>query len=178
MRIFLSLPMALLICAGLAPLVPAQDLSGRRAPSFSLPDSRGVQHDILDSRGKWLLLEYMDTSCVHCKALSKTLETLRVRFAGKVDVFAVTLSPPANQNTVAVFVAETRINYPVLFDYSQTAIAYFKATPQKPSFDTPHLFAIDPNGTIVKDWGQASAEDPKLAKELEALISSAGSTKK
>lgn len=160
----------LLVCTALSLPAPAQDLSGRRAPSFSLPDSKMQQHDILDSRGRWLLIEYMDTSCPHCKALSKTLETLRAKYAGKLDIFAVTISPPANQQTVTAYIAETKINFPVLFDYGQTAIAYFKATPAKPSFDTPHLFAIDPNGTIVRDWGQSRAEDPKLLAEIEGLI--------
>ena len=48
--------------------------------------------------------------------------------------------------------------------------SYFKATPANPSFDTPHLFAVDPKGMIVHDWGQASADDPGLAKELRMLI--------
>ena len=51
-----------------------QGLSGRRAPSFSLPDVRLQQHDILDYRGNWLLLDFMKTYCPHCKELSKKLE--------------------------------------------------------------------------------------------------------
>ena len=51
-------------CAALS--VSAQDLAGRRAPSFSLPDSKLVQHDILDYRGKWLIVDFMKTDCPHC----------------------------------------------------------------------------------------------------------------
>ena len=40
-----------------------QELSNRRAPSFSLPDSAMRQHDILDYRGSWLLLDFMKTDC-------------------------------------------------------------------------------------------------------------------
>jgi peroxiredoxin len=170
--------LAVVLCAA---ALPAQNLSGRRAPSFSMPDVKLVQHDILDSRGKWLFLEYMETKCPFCKELSKALEGVRTKYAARMDVYAVVI-PPENQQTVAAYIAETKINFPILFDSSQTAIAYFKATPQNPSFDTPHLFAIDPNGQIAKDWGQASTRDSKqlqgTVKEIEALINGGGNNKK
>ncbi len=144
-------------------------LSGRRAPSFSLPDARLQQHDILDYRGRWLLLDFMKTDCPHCKELSKKLEGVMARHGGKVAVLSVVL-PPDNQQTVARYIMETRITSPVVFDSSQTAIPYFKATPATPGFDTPHLFAIDPNGMIVKDWGQAAVEAPGFLGELDQLL--------
>src|SRR5260370_36008415 len=103
MRFLLSL---VLCAATLAFPAAAQNLSGRRAPSFSLPDSKTLaQHDILDSRGKWLLLEYMDPTCPICKDLSKTLEGLPVKYAGKLDIYSVTIAPPANLNNGAANVA-------------------------------------------------------------------------
>lgn len=176
--------LSFVLCAAALPFAPqaaAQNLAGRRAPSFSMPDSKLVQHDILDSRGKWLLMEFIEVKCPYCKELSRGLEALRVKYAGKMDVYAVVI-PPENQQTVAGYIAETKINFPILFDSSQTAIAYFKATPQNPTFDTPHLFAIDPNGQIARDWGQASARDPKLLTEMlknvEQMVSSGGGNKK
>src|ERR1022692_2723199 len=144
-------------------------LSGRRAPSFSLPDARLQQHDILDYRGKWLLLDFMKTDCPHCKELSKKLEGVMGKYRGKVEVLGVVL-PPDNQQTVSRYIMETKITSPIVFDSSQTAIPYFKATPSTPGFDTPHLFAIDPNGMIVKDWGQAAVETPGFLGELDQLF--------
>ncbi len=144
-------------------------LSGRRAPSFSLPDSSLRQHDILDYRGKWLLLDFMKTDCPHCKELSKKLEGVMGKYRGKVEVLGVVL-PPDNQQTVTRYIMETKITSAIVFDSSQTAIPYFKATPTTAGFDTPHLFAIDPNGMIVKDWGQAAVETPGFLGELEQLL--------
>jgi peroxiredoxin len=144
-------------------------LSGRRAPSFSLPDGSLRQHDILDYRGKWLLLDFMKTDCPHCKELSKKLEGVMSRYRGKVEVLGVVL-PPDNQQSVAKYIMETKITSSIVFDSSQTAIPYFKATPTTPGFDTPHLFAIDPNGMIVKDWGQAGVEAPGFVGELDQLF--------
>src|SRR5436853_7093709 len=100
----------------------AQNLSGRRAPSFSLPDAKLQQHDILDYRGKWLLLDFMKTDpiiCPHCKTLSQTLESVKARNAGKVAVLCVVL-PPDNMATVARYISDNKVTVPIVFDSSQT----------------------------------------------------------
>lgn len=162
---------AALVCAVslIAQPLASLSLSGRRAPSFSLPDARLQQHDILDYRGRWLLIDFMKTDCPHCKELSKKLEGVMARSGGKVAVLSIVL-PPDNQQTVTRYAAETRTTSPIVFDSSQVAVAYFKATPATPGFDTPHLFAIDPNGMIVRDWGQAAVEAPGFLAELDQVL--------
>ena len=159
---------AVLLSAAL--ILTGQSLSGRRAPSFSLPDSKLQAHDILDSRGHWLLLDFMKTDCPHCKELSKKLEGIKGKYGAKVEVFGIVVTPPENQGTVAKYIAEVKMTSPILFDYGQVAVNYFKATPQNQSFDTPHLFAIDPNGMIARDWGMAGVEAPGFLAELEQLL--------
>src|SRR5579864_6091238 len=147
-----------------------QGLINRRAPSFSLPDSALKQHDILDYRGSWLLLDFMETNCPNCKELSKKLEAVKVKYGSKVGILSIVITPPETQATVAKYVAETKITTPILFDSSQVAIGYFKATPQNSAFDTPHLFAISPNGLIVKDWTGPATLVPGFTVELDQLI--------
>jgi len=148
----------------------AQGLSNRRAPSFSLPDSTLRQHDILDYRGTWLLIDFTETNPAKCKELSVKLEAVKKKYGVKVNVLSIVLAPPETQASVAKLVAETKMTTPVLFDSSQVAIAYFKATPQNPAFDSPHLFAINPNGMIVKDWTQPATMSPGFLTELDQLI--------
>ncbi|MGH9664374.1 MAG: hypothetical protein ACRD9L_08140, partial [Bryobacteraceae bacterium] len=57
---------------------------------------------------------------------------------------------------------------PILFDQGQVAASYFEATPTNNRFDTPHLFVVDPNGTIVKDFPQYEGGD--LTRQLDALM--------
>jgi peroxiredoxin len=147
----------------------AQGLSGRRAPSFSLPDSLMTQHDILDYRGRWLLLDFMLTNCPHCKALSKTLEEVKARYGSKVGILSIVV-PPDNMATVSRYIGEIHVTSPIVFDSGQVAASYFKATPAHPGFDTPHLFAIDPGGTIVRDWAQSSADTKDWVKDLDQLM--------
>ncbi len=110
MRIFLaSLLYGALMLSG-------QSLAGRRAPSFSLPDSNQVQHDILDYRGKWLLLTFTTTvNCQRCAQLSRELDKLQ---SPKVAVLSVMLSPPENANTAARYTAENKLTSPIVFDQS------------------------------------------------------------
>jgi peroxiredoxin len=170
MRIFLVLA----LCG--AGLVSGQTLSGRRAPSFSLPDGNSVQHDILDYRNKWLLLDFMKTQdCPNCPPLSKTLEGIKKQSGGKVDVLSIVLSPPENANTAARYIVDNKMSSSIVFDQSQVAIAYYKATPAHPGIDTPHLFVINPAGLIVKDYGEGAlvpylTGKANLWSELQALM--------
>jgi peroxiredoxin len=164
MRLFLTA----LACAALS--LSAQSLSGRRAPSFSLPDSTFNQHDILDYRGNWLILDFMRTDCPHCKALSKTLEGVAARYGKKVAVISVVV-PPDSLATVAKYITDNRVSVPIVFDGSQVAASYFKITPTNGGhFDTPHWFLINPSGMIVKDWGQGAADNGEWVKELDAIV--------
>jgi peroxiredoxin len=158
-----------LICAGLS--LYGQGLSGRRAPSFSLPDSSLTQHDILDYRGRWLIVDFMRTDCPHCKALTKTLETVAAKYGTKVAILSVVVAPADNMATVARYIADNHVTVPIVFDSSQVAAAYFKITPTNGGhFDTPHWFAINPSGMIVKDWAQPSADNPDWVKDFDALV--------
>ena len=160
---FLILLMAAVALSG-------QSLSNRRAPSFSLPDAALKQHDILDYRGSWLLLDFMETSPQKCKDLSVKLEGIKQKYGAKVAVLSIVLTPPETQQTVAKYIAETKMTTPIVFDSSQVAITYFKATPQNPSFDSPHVFAINPAGFIVKDWTQPATVGLGFLADLDQLI--------
>jgi len=160
----------------------ANELSNRRAPSFTLPDSNLRDFDILDYRGKWVLIDFMKTECPHCAQLTKTLEPLKNKYGAKVQVVYVVIAPPENQDTVRRYVNDNKVTSPVVFDQGQMTRTYFRLTPQRPSYDTPHLFVIDPMGTIVRDWSwedkTKTLETPgALAKELDALINGAPAKK-
>lgn len=141
-----------------ASLCSAQGLSNRRAPSWNLPDSNLKHYDLLDYRGKWLVVDFMITNCVHCKALSGILEKVQAKYgAAKLAAVSITVTPPETQTTVMNYIKENKITIPILFDMGQATAVYMNITPQKPNFDTPHLFIIDPNGQIVRDWGYSDS---------------------
>lgn len=168
--------LAILVMA-MATLTMAQGLSGRRAPSFALPDTSLKAYDILDYRGRWLVIDYMKTDRPASKSVSKELDQLKAHLGAKVAILSIVL-PPDNTATAAKYITETKTTIPILFDSGQTAMWYFKATPQRPSFDSPHLFVINPQGMIVRDWTQTDIERGGYMPQVEALIAGASGSKK
>ncbi|MEP7352707.1 MAG: TlpA disulfide reductase family protein [Acidobacteriota bacterium] len=151
----------------------ATGLSGRRAPSFSLPDSSLRQYDILDYRGKWLLINFIATlpaNCSHCREVTAKLDALKQKYPDRLTILNIVQSPPENQGTVAKYIADTKTTSAVVFDLSGVSMAYFKATPQNSSFDTPHIFAVNPQGMIVRDWNQAQAMEAIMTPDIEKLM--------
>ena len=164
-------PRALLLCAALLSSqgLFGQNLSGRPAPGFSLSDSNLVQHNLLGYRGRWLILDFTKTDCPGCQTLSKTLEEVKVKYASKLDVLAIVV-PPDNASSVSKYTAENNPTYPVVFDSSQVAALYFRATANSPNYDAPHWFAVDPNGTIKYDWAHSAADGKEWVKQLDQLV--------
>jgi peroxiredoxin len=146
MRIFCSL----LVCS--AGLLFAGELSGRRAPGFSLPDRNFKQYDTADYRGKILLIEFMKTQCPHCERFSDVLEEVAAKYRGQVAILSV-VNWSDNTDTVKNYIAGNKISRPILFDCGQVAASYFKASPQNPNFNVPHVFIVDAQGTIRNDYG-------------------------
>jgi peroxiredoxin len=139
------------LLASAALLCGAGELSGRRAPGFSLPDLRLEQHDLADYRGKIVLLDIIQTNCPHCAASTDTLVKVKQKYGNKVVVLTIA-NPPDTQETVARFAAEHKMSTPILFDCGQAAVSYLKATPANPSISVPHLFLIDGKGMIRNDF--------------------------
>jgi len=149
---FMGMRFLLCFVASVALLCASGELSGRRAPGFSLNDLHLRQHDLADYRGKIVVLEVFQTTCPLCQQLAAVLEKLQAKYDNKIAVLSIA-NPPDNQTTVRKFVAEYKVSTPVLFDCGQVAVSYFKATPQNPSVNVPHVFLIDGEGMIRGDFG-------------------------
>jgi len=142
---FLSLLLVSAVCA-----LGAGELSGRLAPSFSLPDSAGKQHDSLDYRGKVLVIDFMQVSCEHCVKFSAILEQARIRYGDKIAILSI-VNPPSDPKGIAEYIAKGKIKSPILFDFGQVSYSYFK--PTSPNIVIPHVFLIDADGMIRNDFG-------------------------
>jgi peroxiredoxin len=140
---------ALALCLGA--LLQAGPLTGKRVASFTLPDSQGRYHDVLDYRGKVLLIDIMKTECPHCGTFSKVLERVKSRYAGRVEILSV-VNPPDTPQTVSAYVARNKVTSPVLFDFGQAVAAMLNITPQNPTIKLPTLLIVGPDGIIRADF--------------------------
>lgn len=132
-----------------ASTLAAGPIAGKRVASFALPDATGKYYDVLDFRGKVLLIDIMKTDCPHCQTLSKTIERIKAKYGNRISVLSI-VNPPDNPQTVAAYIARYKVTNPILFDFGQATAAMLRITPQNPSINLPTLLVVDANG-IVRD---------------------------
>jgi peroxiredoxin len=135
----------------LAGAVSAGPLTGQRAASFTLPDATSRYFDILDYRGKVVLIDIMKTDCPHCGVFSKTLERVKTKYGDRIQVLSI-VTLPDNATTVANYIAKHKVTSPVLFDSGQATAALLKITPRNPSVTLPTVLVVDQQGIIQADF--------------------------
>lgn len=165
---------ALVFCAAAALCSLTAQQTLRRAPSWALFDSKGKMHDILDYRGKPLLIDMMQTTCPHCNNFADVLHKVQERYGDKVAIVAVVtvLGPQADTpDKVGSYIAGHHVTYPILFDMAQMQVTYV----QKGQISFPQLYLIDQNGYIRGDWTYGVTtrdifEGNGLFNELDRLV--------
>jgi peroxiredoxin len=135
-------------------LPAAGQFSNRRAPGFSLADSKFRQHDPQDYRGKVLLVDIMLTSCPTCNQLADALVLVKKKYGDKIAVISV-VTLPDTFGEADSFAARHGITWPIVFDSGQMIASYLEVTPSNPKVQFPHLFVIDGQGMIRYDYGES-----------------------
>lgn len=166
---FFCLALVSVMCA-----LGAGELSGHRAPGFSLPDSPGKQHDPQDYRGKVLLVDFMQVTCEHCATFSGILEQAKAKYGDKIAILSI-VNPPSEGKGVADYIAKHKITTPILFDCGQVSYSYLKPNPANPTITIPHVFLIDAAGMIRNDFSYGAGtldvfEGKGLFAEIDKLL--------
>ena len=163
-----------LLCAGTLFAADAD----RRAPGFSLMDSKLAEHDLADYRGKLVLLVFMQTTCPHCAGFAELLQQTQEKFGSRIAVLAVAIYPD-DPGKVADFIAGHRIKYPILLDVGQVAYSYVLTQ----TLTFPHMYLIDGGGMIRRDYQYGPLtreifEGDQLAAEITRLLPAGAPEKK
>ncbi|MDI1436025.1 thioredoxin family protein [Polyangium sorediatum] len=152
---------------------------GKPAPDFTLTDYEGKTHHLADYRGKIVVLEWFNPECPFVKA-SHTKGSLKGYSKRAVEKGVVWLGinsgAPGKQGHGAERVAEGRkafgMENPVLADETGKVGHLYGAT------NTPHMFVIDAQGTLVyrgaidnsPDGEGESPKDGKLVNHVDAAL--------
>jgi peroxiredoxin len=147
---------ALLLLIGMPAMVMADAVPGKPAPPFEVKDARGHVQKLSDYQGKWLVLEWFNKDCPYVRKHygSGSMQGLQQRYATQgVAWLSVISSAPGKQGYVEPVEALDTVKttksaaFQVLLDPSGTmGKAYGAKT-------TPHIFVIDPMGTVVYAGG-------------------------
>jgi len=146
--------------------------SGQSAPNFSLSDTQGKPVQLSDFRGRYVVLEWTNPRCpfVRNHYYSRNMQALQHRW-GERDVVWLSIDssnksssdymqPPKLESWMQQQSAAQRA---VLVDADSVTARLYQAK------TTPHMFVIDPKGTIIyagaiDDRPSTRAEDPPLAR--------------
>ena len=147
---------ALLLLIAMPALGMADAVPGKPAPPFEVQDARGHVQKLSDYQGKWLVLEWFNKDCPYVRKHygSGNMQGLQQRYVTQGVVWlSVISSAPGKQGYVEPAEALDTVKTTksaasqVLLDPSGTmGKAYGAKT-------TPHMFVIDPRGTVIYAGG-------------------------
>src|SRR5688572_22427615 len=125
---------------------------GKAAPEFKAVDTYGKAHSLSQYRGKWVVLEWLNHGCPYVRKHydNKVMQALQKKYADKgVTWLSVVSSAPGKQghysNDKANDLTKEKGAAPhaVLVDASGTVGRMYDAR------TTPHMFVINPEGTLL-----------------------------
>lgn len=118
---------------------------GDRAPDFDLRSLDGRNLKLSDLRGKLVLLNFWATWCAPCRVEMPWLVELDEKYrAQEFQIVGISMDDSGAAQTVAAFVREEGVKYPIVLGTSATADAYGGVR------FLPQTFFIDRDGKIVK----------------------------
>ena len=137
---------------------------GQRAPDFTLQGGDGKAHSLSDYKGKFVVLEWTNPNCpfVHKFYDSGTMQALQKQWTGKGVVWLRINSSAQGHDgyqdptTLAAYEKENHVSATAsLVDPDgQVGHSYGART-------TPHMFVIDPKGTLIYAGGIDNHQSPE-----------------
>lgn len=152
---------------------PAGAAWARNAPDFSLPGVNGKTITLSSYRGKYVVVDFIQTACPHCQVAAKVLEKFYKEHPNRLAVISIS-HDAGGMDAIRQYTKEHGLTYPVVLGDRKVAQDYLGVSPQRPSFQVPVFFFIGPSGQILEERSaerisdQAWYADPE--KSLEASI--------
>ncbi|WP_234571743.1 thioredoxin family protein [Rhodohalobacter sp. 614A] len=132
-----------------APAVDA--LVGQQAPDFEVVDAHGNTHSLSDYEGQYVILEWLNHGCPYIRKHydGNNMQQLQEKYTDQGVVWlSVISSAPGEQGYMEPEEARQSIEE---YDASPTAILLDPEGEMGRAYDarvTPHMFIIDPTGTV------------------------------
>jgi len=139
----LALALWLLVLGCRLESAPGSDgeVSGARAPEFTLRDLRGDEVSLADYLGRPVIIDFWATWCAPCVQQIPVLNAFQAAHYGEVAVLGIAVDAQGVE-VVAPFALEHDIQYPVLVGDESLAQQYG-------AFGFPSLYVVAPDGSIV-----------------------------
>lgn len=159
-KLLLSLSFLVLLALGVVVVIQEQELQGLQsgepiqhsshivpgdqAPEFKLVGLDGLEHQLQDYKGKFLLINFWATWCAPCVAEMPALERLYQSYKEQgLVVIAIAGEPESAREKIAEFVHSRGLTFPVLIDADMDAAQAFGLS------GFPETFFVDASGRFV-----------------------------
>ncbi len=154
----------------------------RKAPELTFTIPGEGQKTLSQYRGKVVALEFIFTTCPHCKAASHMMAKLQQEYGPRgLQVIDVAVNPNADL-LVDNFAKEEQVNFPVGWTPSDTMTAFMGFSSGR--YVVPQLVLVDRRGNIHyqtpatedQNWDKLMQE-AAIRQHIEQLLSSKASSK-
>lgn len=141
-----------------------EELAGKPAPQFSLPDMTGKKIDLNEFNGKVMLINFWATWCGPCRKEMPDLEKIQQKYQEKqFSVVAVSLD--SDLGHVKAFLKRLPVTFPILHDPEMEVAEKYGV------FAYPTSFLVDRKGGIKKYYiGEQHWLGKKFTDTLEILL--------
>lgn len=156
----------------------AEAIPGQKAPPFEVMDATGKMQKLADYSGKWVVLEWFNKDCPYVKKHygSGNMQKLQAAYGAKnVQWLTVASSAKGKEgyldsaDMVKLVASNKSAAKAVLMDTAGTVGKAYGAK------TTPHMFVIDPKGTIVYAGAidNNDSSDPKVIPASKNYVAAA-----
>ncbi|MBI3580939.1 MAG: TlpA family protein disulfide reductase [Nitrospinae bacterium] len=144
---------------------PPSPMEGKEAPDFDLPTLGGKRVRLADLKGKVLFINIWATWCLPCREEMPSMEKLYGMLKGP-DFEMIGISVDKDpEKSVAPFVKELGLTFPILLDPASETAAKYKIT------GVPETYLVAPNGIIIHHLvGPAKWDRPDVVEALKKLV--------
>lgn len=134
------------------------------APNFTLKDLNDKTHSLSDFRGKVVAVNFWATWCPPCRKELPSMQRAYKDYHKKGFVI-LGVNEGEDWDTIAPFLENFSLTYPILLDKESTVIGKWKV------LGLPTTFIVDRKGRIThRINGGRNWDDPAFRKALEAAI--------
>lgn len=152
----------LTLALGLAALMPAMSpvppAVPRAAGDFRCLDANGKQISIAALRGKVVVVQFLDTGCSHCQALSRLLTKLQADYGPKGFQAVGVAFNEATPEMVRDYVKNNGVGIPVGYAPREQVLGYLGISVLE-SLRVPQVMIIDRRGQVrAQSAAQGSPE--------------------
>ncbi len=148
--------------------VQAKSPVPRAAGEFSVVDSSGKSRKLSDYQGQVVVVQFLYTTCTHCRATARMLSGLQNELPG-LQVLGVAFEPGVSNEAVERFRISNGVNFPVGAAASDAVMNYLGLSVME-RFVVPQIVVIDRKGMIRAQSDAAGTPELQEEGHLKAML--------